>query len=71
MAKPDHDTMMRLIRTHFSPELQKAVTMTRWKDGIDVDYPTYAIEAFFEAAFEIGISVGVRACGRAVSPIAD
>lgn len=60
MAKPDHDTIMRLIRQHFGPELQKAVTITRWKDGIDVDYSTYAIEAFFDAAFEIGISAGVR-----------
>lgn len=49
MAKPDHDTIMRLIREHFSPELQKAVTVTRWKDGIDVDYPVYAIEAFYES----------------------
>lgn len=50
MAKPDHDTMMQLIRQHFGPELQKAVTFTRWKDGIDVDFPIYAIEAFAQGA---------------------
>jgi hypothetical protein len=41
--------MMRLIREHFGPELQLACTVRRWKDGIDVDYPIYAIEAFAEA----------------------
>ncbi len=50
MPKPDYDTMMNLIRTHFAPELRKAVTFERWKDGIEVDYPCYAIEAFAQAA---------------------
>lgn len=49
MPKPDHDTMIRLIRTHFGPELRKAVTFERWKDGIEIDYPTCAIEAFYSA----------------------
>lgn len=48
MPKPDYDTMMHLIRTHFGTELQKAVTFERWKDGIEIDYPCYAIEAFYE-----------------------
>lgn len=50
MAKPDHDTMMRLIRQHFNEDAQRLLTFTRWKDGIDVQYPTYAIEAFFDGA---------------------
>lgn len=50
----DRDAVMNLIRQHFAPELQKAVTFTRWKDGIDIDIPVYAIEAFAEAAFEAG-----------------
>jgi hypothetical protein len=50
MPRPDHDTMMRMIRHHFSEAVQKALTHTRWKDGIDVDYPCYAIEAFAEDA---------------------
>ncbi len=52
MPKPDRDTMMDLIRTHFGPELQLACTFKRWKDGIDIDYPIYAIEAFAEAAIK-------------------
>ncbi len=49
MPKPDHDTMMRLIRQHFAGDLRKAVTFERWKDGIEIEYPIYAIEAFYEA----------------------
>ena len=47
--KIDQDTVMRLIREHFGEKLQAAVTFKRWKDGIDVDYPIYAIEAFAES----------------------
>ena len=50
MPKPDHDTMMRLIREHFNEDCQRLLTFTRWKDGIDVQYPVYAIEAFYDAA---------------------
>jgi len=52
----DQDTLMQLIRQHFGPDLRKAVTLTRWKDGIDVDQPTYAIEAFAEAAVDTVLS---------------
>ena len=47
--KPNTDVLMKLIREHFGPELQLACTHKRWKDGIDIDFPTYAIEAFTEA----------------------
>lgn len=49
MSKPDHDTIMRLIRQHFNEDAQRLLTFTRWKDGIDIQYPTCAIELFFES----------------------
>lgn len=52
--KIDRDLLMHLIRQHFGPELQKAVTFTRWKDGIDIEHSTYAIEAFADAVYEAG-----------------
>jgi len=48
-VKPDHDTMMRLIRDHLSKDARKAVTHTVWKDGIDLDFPDHDIEAFYSA----------------------
>lgn len=45
----DPDILMTLIRQHFNAEGQKLLTCTRWKDGIDIDQPVYAIEAFAEA----------------------
>lgn len=53
MSKPDHDTMMRLIRQHFNEEAQQLLTFTRWKDGIDIEYPTYAIEALAVGAYTV------------------
>lgn len=47
--KPDTDILMALIREHFVPELQAAVTFTRWKDGINLEYPRYCIEVFVDA----------------------
>lgn len=52
--RPDRDTVLRLVRENFGPDLQKAVTFTVWKDGIDVDYTTFAIEAFADAVFALG-----------------
>lgn len=49
MSKPDHDTMMRLIRENLSKETRKVVTHTVWKDSIDVDFPDHDIEAFYSA----------------------
>lgn len=46
MQKPDSDLLMRLIRQHFNEDYVHKLTVTRWKDGIDVQYPVYAIEAF-------------------------
>ena len=56
--KVDRDTLRNLICQHFSQGLQKAVTFTRWKDGIDVDCSTYAIEAFADAIYELGYAAG-------------
>ena len=49
MPKPDHDVMIRLIRQHFNEDAQRILTFTRWKDGIDIQYPTAAIELFYES----------------------
>jgi hypothetical protein len=53
-VKFDRDELMRLIRQHFNEDLQRAVTFTRWKDGIDIQYSTYAIEALADDIFEAG-----------------
>ncbi len=53
-SKIDRDTVMRLVRQHFAPALQKQVTVERWKDGIEVEYTTAAIELFAQAAFDLG-----------------
>lgn len=49
---------MKLIRQHFNAEGQKLLTCTRWKDGIDIDQPTYAIEAFAESVAAMFQPVG-------------
>lgn len=54
----DPDILMKLIRQHFNAEGQKLLTCTRWKDGIDIDQPVYAIEAFAEAVAGLSQAVG-------------
>lgn len=51
MPSPDRDKMMGLIRQHFNEDALRLLTLTRWKDGIDIQYPTYAIEAFAVGAY--------------------
>jgi len=41
---PNDELLMRLIRKHFNPDFQKHLLCTRWKDGIDIDGPTFAIQ---------------------------
>lgn len=53
MSKPDHDKMIVLIRQHFNEDARRLLTFTRWKDGIDVQYPTYAIEALAVGAYAV------------------
>lgn len=60
--KIDQDVVMTLIRKHFNEKLQAVVTFKRWKDGIDVDYPIYAIEAFAEAVVQMERE-RVKKCG--------
>lgn len=50
----DRDTVLAVLKRHFATEAQKAMTYTRRKDGIDVQYTTYAIEAFAEEVFQMG-----------------
>jgi hypothetical protein len=45
----DPDVLMKLIRQHFNEAAAKPLICTRWKDGIDIDQPAYAIEAFAES----------------------
>lgn len=61
----DPDILMKLIRQHFNDDAAKPLVCTRWKDGIDIDRPTYAIEAFAES---IAALVTPPMCGQVNDP---
>jgi hypothetical protein len=49
MPELDEDTVVNIARGHLSPKSLKAMTITRWKDSIDVEYATSELMEFAHA----------------------
>lgn len=47
-SKLTEDQIMQVIRKVTSGELREMLTCKRWKDGIDIDLPTFAAERLAE-----------------------
>ena len=47
---PDIIDLMR--KSGFDEKQIAALTITRWKDGIDIQYPTVVLERFVKYVFE-------------------
>jgi len=47
-GKLTEDQIMQVIRRVTTGELREMLTCKRWKDGIDIDQPTFAAERLAE-----------------------
>ena len=54
MTHPSDDLLLQLIRQHFNLDVRPRLIYTAWKDGIDVDEPSYDAKAFAYAVYEAG-----------------
>ena len=43
----------------------KGTTVTRWKDGIDLDFPVLAVEKFARAVEQAAYAAAIKACKEA------
>lgn len=49
IALIDDSELMRLMRKHLPEKAVVELTITKWKDGIDIDYPYFVVREFMKA----------------------
>lgn len=52
-VKLDDAAILRLMRDNFNEKTVEHLTITRWKDGIDLQFPDYAIKGFVRALLAV------------------
>lgn len=60
------DLIQALAAKHLNDKEYKAVTFTRWRDGIDVDYPTVGLVKFANAIRADAAESALRSAGERV-----
>jgi hypothetical protein len=56
VREPTDDEVLGLIYKHFPERVWKALTFTRTKDSIDVEYPTFNVTLFAKALVALALS---------------